>query len=364
MSIYIYILVLLLVEILCVSVFNKKIVISCANKKNVITINLSGIFAFLDIVLMILIMGFRAKTVGTDTNIYLDLYNTFARHSFFENISIFNYQNLEYGYVMFNTIAGHFLNQHFFLLIVAIVIYTPILIFIIKKSKSPILSLFIFLCFGFFNQSFNISRQWIAIGILMISYNYVIKKKFWKFVLLVFCATLFHKTALVFAIIYPLSFIKYITKNMIIIYSALSSIFILFGSQITDVLQNIFYAGYELDRSGDIGLSIFINIVILLTLMYFKHSFQKNNEDANLLIIISALTILFNILGIYMDLFSRVMLYFKVFYIISIPNMVASIINDNTRHLLSISIIVLFSLFYLYSLFTSTMFDTLPFIFS
>ena len=364
MSIYIYILILLLIELLFVSIYNKKISFSYINKKNALSIDLSRIFVFLDIILMIVIMGLRANTVGTDTIIYLDFYKTFAKHSFFENITIFNYQNLEYGYVMFNTIVGHFFNEQIFLFIVAIVIYIPIFIFIKKKSKSAVLSLFIFLCFGFFNQSFNISRQWIAIGILMISYHYVIEKKFWKFMLFVFCAALFHKTALIFAIIYPLSFIKNISKNMIIFYFAISAIFILFGSQITDILQNIFYASYELKRNGDIGLSIIINLAILLTLLYFRHSFEKNSKDANLLIIISALTILFNILGIYMDLFSRVMLYFKIFYIISIPNMLSSIADSNTRRLLSISIIVLFSLFYLYSLFTSTMFDTIPFIFS
>lgn len=364
MSIYISILVLLLIELLFVFICNKKISFSYINKKKALSIDLSKFFVFLDIILMVVIMGLRADTVGTDTTIYLDFYKTFARHVFFENIMIFNYQNLEYGYVMFNTIIGKFFNEQTFLFIVAIVIYIPVFVFIIKKSRNAVLSLFIFVCFGFFNQSFNISRQWIAIGILMISYHYVIEKKFWKFILLVFCAALFHKTALIFAIIYPLSFIKNISKNMIIFYFAIFAVFIFFGRQITDILQNLFYASYELERSGDIGLSIIINLAILLTLLYFRHPFKKNNKDANLLIIISALTILFNILGIYMDLFSRVMLYFKVFYIISIPNMLSSIIDNNIRRSLSISIILLFSLFYLYSLFTSTMFDTIPFIFS
>lgn len=77
-----------------------------------------------------------------------------------------------------------------------------------RQSDNLCMSIFIFLFSGAFNISLNIMRQYIAIAICAYAIQYIHKKKPLNYYILVTIATLFHVTAVIFLLFYPLSKIK------------------------------------------------------------------------------------------------------------------------------------------------------------
>lgn len=366
MSIYLILINIILAEMVIAHLLKNKLFVFKYGGSHIfpkIEVRIEYIFAFVDILLMIILMGLRNVSVGTDTLNYYYFYQSFSEHTILENFTHqVNYVDLEFGYVLYASIISRFTDYQGFQMITASFIYISIFIFLTKKSSNILMSLFIFICFGSYNQSFNITRQWIAISLLAMAYLCIDERNFKGFLFWVLIATFFHKSSLVFLCSYPLRFQKNIDTKFVLFLSICIIIFLFFGNNITTVIKNVFYANYDINRSGDIGLSILINISIFLTFLVFRKNFLSSYSDSHILFYFSAIAILCNALGLYMDLFSRIMIYFKFFYVISIPNLLDSIKNTKNRRILYVSVVTLFFVFYLYSLLNSTLFDTIPYI--
>ncbi len=77
--------------------------------------------------------------------------------------------------------------------------------FIYKYSEIPWLSVLMFITLQFFDLSLSGTRQILAISILIFAYDFLIDKKFWKFLLTVLLASMFHNSVILFLLLYPLS---------------------------------------------------------------------------------------------------------------------------------------------------------------
>ena len=125
------------------------------------------------------------------------------------------------GYIRFeplclllSLIAMHFEMPELFFILSSIIIYTTTFIAFKKFSVSPSLSLIVYLGL-FYLISLSIIRQALAISICLYAYKYVISRNFRKFILCIIIATLFHYSAIISLIIYPI-FHKYKIKTVII----------------------------------------------------------------------------------------------------------------------------------------------------
>lgn len=83
-------------------------------------------------------------------------------------------------------------------------IYLFLFLGIKNYSDSVLLSLFIFVGTGLYFFSFNEFRQFIAVCIVFWGYKFCVERKFIKWILLVFFAMLFHKSAF---IVFPMYFL-------------------------------------------------------------------------------------------------------------------------------------------------------------
>ena len=100
-------------------------------------------------------------------------------------------------------------NPYLFFAISSAVIVFPITAFIIKYSDYPDLSLIVFLVYPhFYLDSFSLVRQWMALAIFLCSVRYLIESKPFRYIAIVFLASLFHSSVLVVLIAYPLKNIK------------------------------------------------------------------------------------------------------------------------------------------------------------
>ena len=137
---------------------------------------------------MLLLCGLRAENVGADTHNYMDY-------------ALGRIDSVHFGvvYELFRNITkalgGH---ANMFLMILAAFTYIPLYYVIKIKSLYPMVSVLIYMIASsrFYLETFNISRQSIAIIFLLASYCYFVDKKYFGVAITYLCAVMFHVSSL------------------------------------------------------------------------------------------------------------------------------------------------------------------------
>jgi len=327
----IYIIAILLLITIAVCIFGMKLKINRDKE----------IFLIIAFIILTFISGFRAIEVGTDTKSYIELFNRLL-------IGIKDTHN-EYGYVIFNNLVGLFSkNPNAIIIATSIFINLGILSFIYYNSKNVWLSVYLYITMYYYFFSFNYVREFMAIALVVNSYYFLKKKKIFLFLLFITLAVSFHTTAIIGLLLY---FAYWKSSNLKVIY-------LIFGISIVflfkfDVIMSYFfqyfprynvYSGSYLDRSGGIMI-IVLYFLIFITLVFFKS--RSNNSEYNTMIIISCISAALSIIGYKHFIFVRPALYFYIFSIIIIPEIISRFKPKN-RHLVLLLICVTSFMYMLY----------------
>ena len=145
-------------------------------------------------------LGYLSKKMG-----YLESFDILNTYSWKDIILMKNWLNYEKGFIIFNKLVGTIINnRQFFLGSCAFVSLLPVMLYISKKSSLPFLSVVIYMGLPVFLMQYSGLRQNIAIAITVLSMKFVEEKKIVYFVLTILLATLFHKTAIIFLVAYPM----------------------------------------------------------------------------------------------------------------------------------------------------------------
>ena len=238
---------------------------------------ISYIPVFISALILILFAGLRASSVGTDTNNYVGIYNSFSSYKG----SVFDMQtSLEIGYLFLQKIALLFSNEYWAILIAtALMSVLPFYYVINKLSYNEVLSLFIYITLAVYLVFFNAGRQGIAVAISSVSIIYLIKRSMFKYFACIIIASLFHNTAI---ILLPFYFL--LTRKVTI----KSTLLYLFGGLVSFAFLSVFlsffssdiearYAVYE-DRGatgGDLLAAFFVFLSLFLFIIRNKIS-DKN----------------------------------------------------------------------------------------
>lgn len=171
---------------------------------------------------MYALTAFRAETIGCDTLRYALLYNDLQCLDGLKAHILWSQQ--ESGYVVLRYLFVHYNLSFFsFQIFISSIIYFSLFKYISRYSKNIALSCFLFLVTTRMFSTMNQTRMWLAISILLFSIPYLLDRKLVKFLVTVLLAYSFHKSALIFIVLYPLCTIKYSGKitTLIIVGSAL-----------------------------------------------------------------------------------------------------------------------------------------------
>lgn len=162
---------------------------------------------------VLIIVSIRDYSVGVDLNVYENIWNEAKELSFVQCLKY----HIEPGYMLLNWLVLKLTSNYSVLLfVVGTILYYSFIFSFKKYTSNNYLSLYLFVALGFFFQSMSMLRQYLALIILWHSFKYVINKNFVIFLLLVILATMFHYTAIIFIIVYPLNFFKFTWSNLII----------------------------------------------------------------------------------------------------------------------------------------------------
>lgn len=258
------------VFIILVAVIASGTLVSKRNKRAI------NIYYFVVFVTMLILVGLRHFSMGNyDTElIYVPRFQQFMSMSYRRILDI---QSKDQAfYLSVRWMNSFTTNMHIIIFVLAIPFLVSVIMYVKKYSKIPWLSFILFLGLGYFGMSFYLLRQVIAMAVTLLSYNFLVKRNLKMFILVVVFASLFHQTALIFLLAYPIVHIKFSFKQIFLV---LAGLILSTVSQIS-IMQSIFSilnlfikdtSRYELYLTRESGLNytgFLIQLCILICALF------------------------------------------------------------------------------------------------
>lgn len=247
---------------------------------------------FVYFLFLALFVGVSDMLGGYDRYIYCELFDGLAddiregSNPFLSTGFLFYGDEKGYGLL---TIIIAFLtsNRYIFIFIVTLVIYAMLFVSIKRYTKDYPVAVMLFLGLWFF-FTFTYLRQVLGATIAWLSIRYIVKRDFWRFVLVWFIAFMFHNSSLIFLPFYfvPIKKFKpqYVVLAMLLcLIIGLSNIPLnLFESYSAISSQRINVEGYVVD-AGFRGAYMIEAVVFLFLILIPYKRIKKDPQEIVLL---------------------------------------------------------------------------------
>lgn len=279
------------------------------------------IFHLLAVVPPILLLTFRNITVGTDTHHYVAAFewlggglSEWFADSRFEPLFVF------LMYVIKTN--GYSINMLFCVL--GILTIVPVYSACLKMARFsyPVLSMFLYYMV-YYNYAFNISRQTVAMSMILLATVFLLEKKYYPFAFFTLIALLFHYMSVVYLGFVGMYIITSgdISRKYKIISFLLLIVMVIFA---TGRLFSYYERSYLTDESGQYQSSYILGMAFnyFLLLTASKDAVLFNNRKPYLFF--SFLALLLILLSPIAVWFYRLSLLVDVISVISIPHMLRS----------------------------------------
>lgn len=318
------------------------------------------LFTFIQLLPLYILSAFRDVSVGTDTSTYFRAYNSVnIMNTLGDNIQL---SRMEPGYVTLEYMCK--LGGFSFLvlqIIISTFIYFSFYNFIQKNSENVSFSCSLFVSLKMFCGIMNTTRMWIAIAILLYSYEYIKSQKIIRFSMVVIIASLFHRTALIFLILYFLSVSKKTKRSIIIVFLITIIVFFMRANFFNYITEKIgVYQDYITGQyfEGKPGIVVYIGLLVNLSIILFSYSnkaigfnfsMEKKTLDykKNMLSMSAVVILSLSIIGLTNTIMSRISAYFIPAVIIFFPNAINNVKEKKYgRIALLVISILLYFMFY------------------
>ena len=227
--------------------------------------------AFFFIWLILLI--FRSVQVGVDLIVYDRYFDVVSSWSWRELLTAIFYDDLEAGYyVLCKLISLITTDFHLVIAVCALISVIPIWRFYRKDGSNGFLVILLFLNVAPFVMYFSGLRQSMAMAFAVPCYYFCRDKRFWKFLLMIFLAYLFHKSALVLLLMYPVYHFKLKKQAHIFYLIPIFSVIYIFNVPIFSFLLVLLQDGY-IDKYGGGIKKTGASAVLLLLAVLLIYSF-------------------------------------------------------------------------------------------
>lgn len=324
------------------------------------------LFAFFALIFLAII-GLRGDTVGIDTWNYAHIYRTFASIKDWKGLisysAINNYYEIGYNILLF-AFSKIGLEIWQVRLIFACIACVPVFMLIYQKSRSYVLSLFLYLAFGEYVFAFSGMRQGAAIGLVVMAYLQVMKGNRLKAIIWILLATTIHTSAFIALPILFISKIK-VSKKTIILFLGVSGIILGFQGVIFNLLRSYAARTYDDIQVGGTMFSVFLIFTTVINLYIFTQYTRDMSEDERemqaFLFWNNALTAMVYLFARLSPVYLRLTLYYQILMIISVPNML-SIIKEKVVRICATAAYICIGLFYYYT-YVLYSYDIVPYVF-
>lgn len=302
------------------------------------------IYSFLVCLVLFALLAFKGSNIGSDTPVYIALYKQLQITA---NI-LDNPTRYELGYVVYSKLISWIFGDYQYLFVVtALVIIASINKLVTKYSSLIWMSFYLLVSLRLYYFFLSGLRQTIAVAIICISYSFIKQRKPIMFILLVLIATMFHNTAIIFIIAYPISFMSFNRKGVSAILLFTGIIYVLFDpllSIIFKLIPRYYYHYQNTIQFAENNLANYINASVILAFLllgvfYSNHKYKVSDnmqiKDCNkkkgrynqqhTLSYFMLIAFSISLIASKASMLDRMYMYFWIFAIIYIPNVIASI---------------------------------------
>ncbi len=316
------------------------------------------LFILLYFFVIFIVMAFRDVSVGTDTKMYTNIFQSLATKKF--ESDFFGLKNM-YIYSLYNIFVSFFSTSPQAIIISNSFIICLLLCILIYRNCNNhlFLSSILFILMTNYFESFNIVRQYMAVLLFLISLEFVKNKKIIPFLLLNICAFFIHATAICALIVIPIFFLKKYDKSWKYVLFILTVIIIAFSlsffvTRFTDLFEE--YEVYSINTSvnnynnGRYLIVIFSYFAIIAACLFFSK--LQNNFDVfkenYVFILVYVISIIFGIATYNFNVLSRFNLFFSTSAIIVIPILIDVFYDYRLKYSYAFLSVLVFSIqFYL-----------------
>ena len=303
-------------------------------------------------VLLILLMGLRHETCFIDTVRYVGGYNILKNASFSQ---IPNLMNKDSTFWIFSKLVGSISGYSYtvWLFLLGAMYVIPIAILIRKYSLNSTYSYIVFWALGFCFFSMTGLRQTLAFSLIVVAFIFLMEKRPAMFIFTVLAASLFHITAAIFIIAYPITLIP-INKKTICLYAIAALLLQVFGRSLLYMLiqSNDRFVGYE-DFHGANLSGLIIQILIFAYSLYYLQD-ELDLPINKTLFHMCLLGIVFQSVATHVAEMFRISMYFSIFNIVLFANAITSTYKDPTLSIIRPLTIVALCVYTLISPSTNT----------
>lgn len=281
---------------------------------------------------MLLIQGLRSTEVGTDTIMYTEVYNNYLHSEYYA----FCFTHFESGFqLLYNFLHRVSADEQGLLITISAITMVGFGYFIYKNSKDVLMSTFLFACM-FYPNSFNVSRQYLALSLSINSYELIREKKYIKAALLVAVAFSIHQTSILMLVPFFIRWLKNwkAVRNILLI---LSAIVFIFGGKIVAMILPLVGKSYYISGVGVnysvnrlFRMTTALTVVIAVVVLYLtKRVAQEDKEQMNTLTGVTFVNVIFGVLYLKFEFFSRLIESINLYILVSLP---MGIRNARTRY--------------------------------
>lgn len=231
-----------------------------------------------------------------------------------------------------------------YLLVFAIFSFFTVLIFMLaiyEQSDDFPMTFFLFMTLGYYFQTFNTVRYYLALAAALYSMKFVIRKQWIRFILLALLGSLFHKSILV---VLPLFFLASLAwkKWQLALAGLFCTTFLFFQDFYLKVVLFL-YPTYEETEYLEGGTS-YINIlrcaaVLVLSLFYYKKSI-KDNRRLRFFFYLNLGALALYVFCSFLPIISRIGYYLTISHILFLPALLKETENEKLRRFLKIGMIL------------------------
>lgn len=288
------------------------------------------LFLVLSSLAMIAVAGLRADTVGIDYKQYETYFYQVHDGGWSFLISSANGYRIEPGYSLLNYFVSLFTRDvHIFMLVVAVIVITLTAVLLYRVSPIPWIGMFVFASFGFYGNSLSFIRQCIAIAIYLYSIEYIKKKKFVPYLLIILLASTFHKSMLIMIPVYFIARIAVSWKSLLT-WSGLAALVVALSWPLFNFVTKYVYQVYATSQGlyymlGRDWQTAAIPVVTTAVILVLKPFILRRDENNTVLINLSVFSGLLYIMTCQHFLFQRFGMMFFTTVILLIPELFASI---------------------------------------
>ncbi len=226
-----------------------------------------------------------------------------------------------------------------YLLVFAFFAFFTILLFLIaiyRQADSFAFSFFLFMAFGYYFQSFNTVRYYLALAIAVYAIPCVLRKEWGKFLLLVLLGATLHKSLLVVFPLYILASFAWKKWQLAIAAVFCSTFFFMQDFYLKAVV--FLYPTYEDTEYLEGGTSL-VNIVrclavFVLSLLCYKRS-VKDNRRNRFYFYCNLGALVMYVCCSFLPVISRIGYYLTITHIFFLPALLSGIENPKLRKLLT-----------------------------